>query len=59
LNDSINLNTSMIIRYQSLKLNTTYQLMVHMIHQDDPSLQSIGYLFVRIEEIIIRTIKIE
>jgi hypothetical protein len=57
--ESMNLSkTSVKIFSQSFKSNQTYQLMVHMIHHDDSSLQSIGYLSVEVENLVSRTINI-
>ena len=45
--DSI--HSSVTIFSRSLAFNYTYQFMVQMINQQNPSLHSIGYLFVRVE----------
>ena len=48
----INISKSSVkIFSHSLKSNQTYQFMVHMINQENSSLQSIGYLFVQVENI--------
>ena len=44
-------NSSVTILTKSLQLNQTYQFMVQIINQRDPSLQSVGYLFVTIVQI--------
>jgi hypothetical protein len=43
--------SSVKILPESLKSNQTYQFMVHMINQKNPSLQSIGYLDVEVNDL--------
>ena len=47
------------ITADSLKVTRMYQFMVQMTHLDDSTLQSIGYLFVEVEDTISRTITIK
>lgn len=43
-------NSSLTLLPGALASNTTYQLMVHLINRQNPSLQSTGYLLVRVED---------
>ncbi len=48
-NDSI--NSSLTIFSHSFELNETYQFMLQMINHENSSVQSIGYLIVKVENI--------
>jgi hypothetical protein len=45
------MNRSVTIFSKLFQLNQSYQFMVHLINRQNPSFQSIGYLFVKIENI--------
>ena len=44
--------SSVEIFSKSFKPNETYQFMIHMTNKENPALQSIGYLFVQVENTI-------